>query len=195
MRSIPLTFCGAAVVAATLLSAPVALADSDSGSDSGRDQDSASRATLSVDPSSVAPGGEVDLQFDGCKSDEAKGISDAFESDASFSPEGSDGLFAEAKVRSDASAGDYDIWVTCNDDKSTRASGTVTVVDRDGTAPLTPIAPVAAGGGGTATVLAGETAEQSGPGTVHTVIGLVLAAVAAVAVALRSARRRRPVTD
>ncbi|MFD3483377.1 hypothetical protein [Streptomyces sp. NPDC058665] len=52
-----------------------------------------------------------------------------------------------------------------------------------------PVAPVRAGGGGrTSTVLAGD---EAGPSTPHAVIGLVLAGVAAVAVAIRSARRRR----
>ncbi|MFI6081480.1 hypothetical protein ACIBBB_10985 [Streptomyces sp. NPDC051217] len=52
-----------------------------------------------------------------------------------------------------------------------------------------PVAPVRAGGGGrTSTALAGD---EAGPSTPHTVIGLVLAGVAAVAVAIRSARRRR----
>ncbi|GAA4822117.1 hypothetical protein [Streptomyces ziwulingensis] len=53
-----------------------------------------------------------------------------------------------------------------------------------------PIAPVAAGGGGTA-LAAGDDAQADGPGTAHAVTGLVLAGVAAVAVALRSARRSR----
>ncbi|MFD3520589.1 hypothetical protein [Streptomyces sp. NPDC058653] len=52
-----------------------------------------------------------------------------------------------------------------------------------------PVAPVRAGGGGrTTTALAGD---EAGPSTPHTVIGLVLAGAAAVAVAIRSARRRR----
>lgn len=52
-----------------------------------------------------------------------------------------------------------------------------------------PVAPVRAGGGGkTGTAMA---ADKAGPSTPHTVIGLVLAGVAAVAVAVRSARRRR----
>ncbi|MEV6398890.1 hypothetical protein AB0M39_29590 [Streptomyces sp. NPDC051907] len=55
-----------------------------------------------------------------------------------------------------------------------------------------PVAPVRAGGGGAAPLAAQPAAEDAGPGTPHTVIGLVLAGVAAVAVALRSARRRRP---
>ncbi|WP_240135594.1 hypothetical protein [Streptomyces sp. MUM 178J] len=67
-----------------------------------------------------------------------------------------------------------------------------------------PVAPVRAGGGGAATLAGGQAAEQpsarpdvaeTGPGTPHTVIGLVLAGVAAVAVAFRSARRRRSGTD
>ncbi|MFF0289277.1 hypothetical protein [Streptomyces sp. NPDC005262] len=188
MRSIPLTFCGVVVVAVTLMPASVALADSGSG----QEKETQTRATLSVDPASIAPGGEVDLQVDGCNGKKAKGISDAFDSDAGFSAADESGLSATAKIRSDAAAGDYDIWVTCDDDKDTRVSGTVTVVAREGAAP---IAPVRAGGGGTATLLAGEAAQQDGPGIAHTVTGLVLAAVASVAVAFRSSRRRHPSTD
>ncbi|MEU2157777.1 hypothetical protein ABZ532_22690 [Streptomyces sp. NPDC019396] len=58
----------------------------------------------------------------------------------------------------------------------------------------TPYAPVRAGGGGTATSFAADgsrTGDQRGPGTTHTVVGLVLAAVAAVTIAFRGARRRR----
>ncbi|MDI9889133.1 hypothetical protein QMZ92_33535 [Streptomyces sp. HNM0645] len=57
-----------------------------------------------------------------------------------------------------------------------------------------PVAPVRAGGGGAADRLAAQSAESAdtqGPGTPHTVIGLLLAGAAAVAVAFRSARRRR----
>jgi hypothetical protein len=50
-----------------------------------------------------------------------------------------------------------------------------------------PVAPVHAGGGGTAT----SVAASAGPGTAHAVTGLVLAGVAAVAVVLRGSRRRR----
>lgn len=79
----------------------------------------------------------------------------------------------------------------CTDDKGTKVSGTVTVVGRGQASPL---APVRAGGGGTAARTDRE-AHQEGPGIVHAVIGLVLAAVAAVAVGFRSARRRRPAAD
>ncbi|WP_267243854.1 hypothetical protein [Streptomyces sp. PR69] len=70
--------------------------------------------------------------------------------------------------------------------------------------PASPVAPVRAGGGGTATLAGGQAAEQpsarpdvaeTGPSTPHTVIGLVLAGVAAIAVAFRSSRRRRPGAD
>ncbi|MFI6948419.1 hypothetical protein [Streptomyces sp. NPDC050422] len=186
MRSIPLTFCAAAVAAATLMPASVALANSDSDH-----EDSRSRATLTLSPASVSPGGEIDLEVAGCKGKEAKGSSDAFVSEARFSPGDDRTLFAEARVRSDAEPGDYDVQVVCKGDKHAKASAVLTVVHRSRPMPL---APVRAGGGGTA-VLADQAAQQDGPGTVHAVVGLALAAVAAVAVAFRSARRRRPATD
>ncbi|WP_406381654.1 hypothetical protein [Streptomyces sp. NBC_01618] len=185
MRSIPLTFCAAAVVAATLVPASVALADSDTGTDRGTG--SGSRTALSVSPPSLAPGGEVDLRLDSCGGKEAKGNSDVFVSEARFSPAADGGLIAQARLSTDASPGDHEIQVVCTDDKGTKVSGTVTVVDRGQASPL---APVRAGGGGTAALNERE-ARQEGPGIVHAVIGLVLAAVAAVTVAFRSARRRR----
>lgn len=57
-----------------------------------------------------------------------------------------------------------------------------------------PVAPVKAGGGGTAVLAAPVStvdAHDAGPSTSQTVIGLLLAGAAAVAAALRSARRRR----
>ncbi|MCX4786908.1 MULTISPECIES: hypothetical protein [unclassified Streptomyces] len=189
MRSIPLTFCAAAVVAAALMPASAALADSDTGTDRGTG--SGSRTALSVSPPSLAPGGAVDLRLDSCGGKEAKGNSDAFVSEARFSPAADGGLFAEARIGTDASPGDHEIQVVCTDDKGTKVSGTVTVVGRGQASPL---APVRAGGGGTAARTDRE-AHQEGPGIVHAVIGLVLAAVAAVAVGFRSARRRRPAAD
>ncbi|MFH8463885.1 hypothetical protein [Streptomyces sp. NPDC017991] len=61
-------------------------------------------------------------------------------------------------------------------------------------APASPVAPVHAGGGGTSRLAAAE-ARSEGPGTRHAVVGLVLAGVAAVAVAVSSARRGRRRTD
>ncbi|MES9555360.1 hypothetical protein ABZ776_10895 [Streptomyces sp. NPDC007076] len=192
MRLIPLTFCAAAVVAATLVPASAALADSDSGSGSGSAQEKG-RVSLTATPSSLVPGGETDLRLEGCEGGGATGRSDAFVSEARFSPAAGGGLVTRARISSNASPGDYDLRVDCEDGKGTTgatATGTLTVVDRGR---ATPLAPVAAGGGG-ATLFAGRDARQDGPGAVHAVIGLVLAAVAAVAVAFRSARRR-PATD
>ncbi|MFC9244522.1 hypothetical protein ACFT7S_10985 [Streptomyces sp. NPDC057136] len=179
MRSLPLTFCAAAAAAATLLPTTAALADSES------------HGRVSVTPSAIAPGGEVELWVDICgKGKQAKGNSDAFVSEAHFAPADNKGLFAEAKIRSDVEPGDYDVWVHCKGDKG-KATGKITVVHHR---QPSPVAPVRAGGGGTAT-LADQAAEQDGPGTPHAVTGLVLGAVAAVAVAFRSARRRRSATD
>ncbi|MEW2632046.1 hypothetical protein AB0903_10370 [Streptomyces sp. NPDC048389] len=58
-----------------------------------------------------------------------------------------------------------------------------------------PVAPVQAGGGGAAAVLAAPVStvdvDETGPSTSQTVTGLVLAGAAAIAVAVRSSRRRR----
>ncbi|MFF3779795.1 hypothetical protein [Streptomyces sp. NPDC001933] len=197
MRSTTLTFCAAAVIAATLVPASAALADSDSDSESAQEK---GRTSLTVTPASVGPGGEMDLRLEGCEGREATGESEVFVSEARFSPAADGGLFAEARISSDASPGEHGIRITCKDDKADKggeadkgaeAAGTVTVIDRGR---ATPLAPVAAGGGGTA-LFTDREAEQQGPGTVHALIGLALAAVAAVAVAFRSARRRRPVSD
>ncbi|WP_225831861.1 hypothetical protein [Streptomyces sp. NK08204] len=60
--------------------------------------------------------------------------------------------------------------------------------------PATPVAPVDAGGGGTAASASADNrdARAAGPGTVQTVTGLVLAGIAAVAVGLRARRSRGP---
>ncbi|MER5578820.1 hypothetical protein [Streptomyces massasporeus] len=57
-------------------------------------------------------------------------------------------------------------------------------------APASPVAPVQAGGGGAAGLVAAEE-RGAGPGTAQGVTGLVLAGVAAVVVALRGLRRGR----
>ncbi|MFB7916601.1 hypothetical protein [Streptomyces sp. NPDC056061] len=201
MRSTSLTLCSVAVVAATLTPAPAALAESGpgtgsrtgtgTGTDSGRGADS--RGSLSVTPSSAAPGGEIALGLDGCEGEEATGSSDALASEARFAPAADGGgLVAHARIGPDASPGDHEIRIVCSDDTAAGISGTVTVVDRDA---ATPLAPVRAGGGGTS-VLTDQETRQSGPGAVHAVIGLALAAVAVVAVAFRgAARRRRPAAD
>ncbi|WP_445277504.1 hypothetical protein [Streptomyces sp. DSM 41033] len=178
MRSLPLTFCAAIAAGAISLPATAALAATANDDRSG---------TVSVSPSRVSPGGEVELRTEACgKGRSARGNSEAFASEARFEPVDGKGLVAEARIRSDAAPDDYEVWVTCKDGHG-KATGTVTVVHHSRPSP---VAPVRAGGGGTA-ALAEEAADE-GPGTRHAVIGLGLGAVAAVAVAFRSARRRRP---
>ncbi|GGX20193.1 hypothetical protein [Streptomyces chryseus] len=187
MRSIQLALCAGAAVVAIMAPAAAAHAAPTENDGEGR---------VLVTPSTIAPGGEVDLRVDVCRGRHATGTSDAFAAPAHFSPAADRGdLFAEARIRSDAEAGDYEIWVRCKD--GGQANGTVTVVHHHKpthhpTHHATPIAPVHAGGGGTAETAA---TEEGGPGTPHTVIGLVLAGVAAVAVAFRSVRRRRTDSD
>ncbi|MFD9796168.1 hypothetical protein ACFWXK_35015 [Streptomyces sp. NPDC059070] len=185
MRFRQVTLC-AAMAATALLPVSAAAADSEP------------HGSLTVTPSTIAPGGEVSLRVSVCSGRQAVGTSEAFVSQAQFSPGRDGGLFAQARIRSDAPARDYDIWVNCKD-SSGQASGRLTVVHggsdhHDGSwhpdGHSTPFAPVHAGGGGTAQ-LAGQQATEQGPGTRHAMIGLALAAVAAVAVAGRSVRRRR----
>ncbi|KUL79492.1 MULTISPECIES: hypothetical protein [unclassified Streptomyces] len=156
---------------------------------------------VSVGPSTAAPGDDVALRVSGCPGRTATATSPAFVADAALTV-GEDGaLGGESRVRSTAKDGGYDVRVRCGD---TTRTGSVTVArraagpagaQRHGAPPspaASPTAPVRAGGGG-ATRLAMVDAREAGPGTAHTVTGLVLAGVAATAVALRSARRsRRP---
>ncbi|MEU5715654.1 hypothetical protein AB0G71_07645 [Streptomyces sp. NPDC020403] len=184
MRSLPLTFCAA--VAAAAIALPVSAAHADSET---RDPgDHKKSGSVTITPSRVSPGGEVELRVDVCgKGRSARGNSEAFVAEAHFRRAGGKGLVADARIRSDAAPDDYEVWVTCEDGHG-KATGTLTVVHRDRPSP---VAPVRAGGGGTATLAGEADSERSGPGTRHTVTGLALGAVAAVAVAYRSARRRR----
>ncbi|MFD3516234.1 hypothetical protein [Streptomyces sp. NPDC058657] len=171
MRSSQLTLCTGAALAAVLLSAPAALAENDEER----------HGIVTVTPSTIAPGGEVELMIDVCDGRRAIGKSEAFAEPARFHPREGGGLFAEARIRSDAEGRDYGIHVRCEGGSGT-ADGNVTVVHHR----VHPTAPVRAGGGGTALA-----AQSDGPGTPHTLIGLGLAGIAAIAIAGRSVRRRR----
>ncbi|WP_367836365.1 hypothetical protein [Streptomyces rochei] len=152
---------------------------------------------VSVSPSSPAPGGDVRLRVADCTEKAAVAVSAAFVSDVKLSLSGSDGVLVGAgTVRSTTEVGAYAVRVTCGD----RArEGTVTVAGRERpTAPASPVAPVDAGGGGTARLAASDARDEARPeppGTAHTVTGLVLAGIAAVAVALRGVRSRSRGTD
>lgn len=164
--------------AAVLVAVPTAAQAADSG------------GPVTVTPNAVAPGTEIDLRVSGCDGTTGRATSDAFVSPGVLAPS-ADGptLFAEARVKSSATPGTYEIKVACGG-AGTLAKGAVRVLDGNSPSPSpTPTAPVHAGGGGAAARLAAV--NEDGPGTRHAVIGLVLTAVAAVAVAFRSVRRRR----
>ncbi|MCT9079399.1 hypothetical protein [Streptomyces fulvoviolaceus] len=185
MGSLRLTLCtGLLAVTALTPTAAAYAADADARS-------------VSVTPSSPAPGTDVALRVRGCAGKTATAASAAFVADARLtSADG--GLAGETRVRSSIEPGSYDVKIVCAD---VEVKGHITVVGKATSQPsahASPVAPVHAGGGGTATHLsavnavnAAEARGAAGPGTVHAVIGLVLASVAAVAVVLRSSRRSR----
>lgn len=158
---------------------------------------------VTVTPSAIAPGGEVEIRVDGCDSSDGRATSPAFVTQAGLS--GGEGghskspLFGDTRVKSSVKAGNYTIDVRCGGHHHRSGTGTFHVVhgSHHPHAAESPIAPVRAGGGGTAALAAEqrERADESGPGTPHAVVGLVLAGVAAVAVACRSVRRQRAARD
>lgn len=78
MRSLPLTFCATVAAATIALPASTALAESEPKDHKG---------SVSVTPSNVSPGGEVELWVDACgRSRSATGNSEAFVSEARFAP-------------------------------------------------------------------------------------------------------------
>jgi hypothetical protein len=185
MGSLRLTLCSAALAVTVLTPAAHA---ADGGS-------------VTVIPSSPAPGADVALRVSGCAVKSATAASAAFVTDARLT--GSGGTLAgETRVRTTIEAGSYDVRISCAD---TRVNGKIIV--RPGSAQpsgqaappahaspsahTSPVAPVPAGGGGTAHLSAVDDARAAGPGTAQGVTGLILAGVAAVAVALLGSRRSR----
>ncbi|MGC9376206.1 hypothetical protein [Streptomyces sp. MH13] len=154
---------------------------------------------VSVSPSTPAPGSDVKLRVAGCAEETAVAVSAAFVSDAPLTPSAQDGVLVGASsIRSTTAAGAYSVRVECGNDAHEAREGTVTVVGQPRqAAPASPVAPVDAGGGGTARLAADarDEARPDPPGTAHTVTGLVLAGIAAVAVALRGVRSRSRGTD
>ena len=190
MRSLRLTLCTGLMLATALTPAAYA-ADGGAG--------------IAVSPSSPAPGTDIALKVTGCTAKTATASSAAFVADAHLTV--TDGaLMGETRIRTSIEAGAYDVKVRCG---GSERKARLTVADKDKspdvsqqsgsptdqpTSASSPVAPVHAGGGGTAqlsAVNAAEDARAAGPGAGHAVIGLILAAAAAVAVGLRSARRSR----
>ncbi|WP_416974950.1 hypothetical protein [Streptomyces sp. 4F14] len=173
---------------------------------------------VSVVPSTPLAGGEVALKVSGCAGKTAKAVSGAFVSDARLIGTGGT-LVGETKIRSTTRPGAYDVTITCAD---AEIKGRITVAGPGATPYATPVAPVHAGGGGAAALLADRARRQAetrpddripadprtpadlqtlaqpraaAPNTAHTVTGLTLTALAALAVlALRGVLRRRGAT-
>ncbi|MFF1404595.1 hypothetical protein [Streptomyces sp. NPDC058294] len=181
MGSLRLTLCTGFVAVAALAPAAHAVA-ADGGS-------------VSVTPASPAPGADVTVRVAGCTGRQGTAASAAFVADARLA--GAQGsLSGETRVRTSIEPGAYEVRITCADYAVT---GRITVVRagagrREETVRLpdvaaSPVAPVPAGGGGTAHFATVAT-NGSGPGTAQAATGLALAGIAAVAVGLRARRSR-----
>ncbi|MFJ8104335.1 hypothetical protein [Streptomyces sp. NPDC096132] len=187
MSSLKVTFCAGVAAAAAVFVPTAHVWGVDGGSGGG---------SVSVTPSTPAPGAEVTLKVSGCGGRTATAASAAFVSDVRLV--GTDGtLVGETRVRSSIEAGTYDVKISCVD---FQVKGRIQVVAQapprsdQPSAPAThasPVAPVQAGGGGAAPLAAADEARVEGPGTAQAVTGLVLAGVAAGVVAYRSTRGAR----
>jgi hypothetical protein len=208
MGSLRLTLCTGFVWAAAL--APTAYA---------------ADADVLVAPSPPEPGSDIHVYARGCAGRTGTASSEAFVADAVLTGEGG-ALAGETRVRSSVRPGGYRIEVTCYGVEGKTTTRAVLAVrsraavakgsgaSKGGekgsgpgpSAPLTaypsPVAPVRAGGGGAAHLLATESRElatesrelntrDDGPGTRQAVIGLVLVSVAALAAVFRGVRRGR----
>ncbi|MFJ9860471.1 hypothetical protein ACIRVN_23705 [Streptomyces albogriseolus] len=152
---------------------------------------------VSVVPAAPAPGADIALRVTGCDAREAVAQSPALVSDARLTPDDGDGLAGDGRVRSTVTAGTYTVTVACD---GAEHKGTVEVVRKhipaagaEPSAHPSPVAPVNAGGGGAARILA-DGRERHGPGAAQTVVALALAGTAALTVhraARRQARRGR----
>jgi hypothetical protein len=177
MGSLRLTLCTGLLACAAGL-APAAAARAADGQ------------AVTVIPAAPSAGSVVALRVSGCSGATGTAVSTAFVSDARLAGTGGD-LTGQAQVRSTIGAGTYDVQVSC---AGSAVTGSVTVVPQSSSepdAPASPFAPVHAGGGGAAP-LASVESRSTGPGTAQAVTGLLLAAFAAAAVGLLSARRRGP---
>ncbi|MFJ3904186.1 hypothetical protein [Streptomyces sp. NPDC090025] len=156
-----------------------------------------------VTPGTASPGADVDVRVTGCDGTTGAARSQAFVAQAELT--GRDGgknpLFGDTTLKSELEDGTYKVSVTC-DGHEHQDVGWVQVrrhhePSHRPTHHPSPIAPVHAGGGGTAAFAApaapgvAQTAAEEGLGTPYTLLGLGLAALAAVAVAFRSSARRR----
>ncbi|WP_203617448.1 hypothetical protein [Streptomyces bauhiniae] len=196
MGSLRLTLCSGIIAAAAFTPAVAHAADGGGTHGTGG---------LTVAPAIPLPGTDVSLRVRGCTASQGTAVSSAFVSDARLTG-GQGDLSGQTRVRTSLKAGAYDVRITCADYSftgriSVDESGPGTRPDADSdSGPITgpsPIAPVHAGGGGTAsgadtsTLFATVAPTGSGPGAAQALTGLALAGCAAVTVgALRSRRSR-----
>ncbi|MFF4655054.1 hypothetical protein [Streptomyces sp. NPDC001381] len=189
MSSLKVTLCAGVAAAAAVLLPTVHASGEDGGGGGG---------SVSVTPSTPAPGADVTLKVSGCGGRKATAASAAFVADARLVGTGGT-LVGETRVRSSIQAGTYDVKITCVD---FQVKGRIKVVAPAESQPLpdrpsaptghaSPVAPVHAGGGGAAPLAAADEARVDGPGTAQAVTGLVLAGVAAAVVAYRGVRGAR----
>ncbi|WP_234543666.1 hypothetical protein [Streptomyces shenzhenensis] len=184
MGSLRLTFCTGLLACAAGLAPTAAHAADGQG--------------VTVTPASPPAGSVVALRVSGCSGTTGTAASTAFVSDARLGGTGG-ALTGQAQVRSTIGAGTYTVHVSC---AGSAVTGSVSVVpssaqlpqslkqDVPGAVPASPVAPVHAGGGGTAPLASAES-RPAGPDTAQAVTGLLLAAFAAAAVGLLSVRRGR----
>ncbi|MGW7691923.1 hypothetical protein ACWGMA_24175 [Streptomyces asiaticus] len=192
MRIVALTLCSAACAAvAALTAAAPALAE----------QRHSATTTIRISPRALAPGAEVEVWAFGCPDRVATASSPVFVDDAELTPEG-DALFSEATIRSTAVKGAHRVTLDCADgglvhedgtdadgadgaggDGQGGAGGVALAVER----PPSPVAPVRAGGGGTAP---DEARPRDDIGAAEA-YGLVLSGGTAVAVGGLAVHRRR----
>ncbi|MBG0854974.1 hypothetical protein I2W78_24790 [Streptomyces spinoverrucosus] len=181
MGSLRLTLC-TGVLAATATLTPAAHAADDG---------------VSVSPSTPAPGSDVALRVTGCTGRTGLAASPAFIADVRLS--GADGvLTGETRVRSSLRpAQSYEVKVTCDGADGPKSITTpLTLAGAPASGPdlgspsayASPVAPVKAGGGGTAGLAAADT-RDTGPNPAHAVIGLILVGAAGVAVVVLGSRR------
>ncbi|MEU8876846.1 hypothetical protein AB0D24_38075 [Streptomyces javensis] len=199
MRIVALTLCGAAcaAVAAATAAAP-ALAE----------PRHSATTTIRISPRALAPGAEVEVWAFGCPDRVATASSPVFVDDAELTPEG-DALFSEATIRSTAARGAHRVTLDCAGGGLVREDGTgADGAGADGTGadgaggdgqsgaggvalaverPPSPVAPVRAGGGGTAP---DEARPRDDIGAAEA-YGLVLSGGTAVAVGGLAVHRRR----
>ncbi|MFH0244185.1 hypothetical protein ACGRHY_17595 [Streptomyces sp. HK10] len=203
----------AGLAALTVLAAPAAAAESPGPGTSrppgpgtsrppapGTAESGSPEVSVRVTPAKVRPGTEIELWAVSCKGTVATARSEAFVADALLAP-GADrgGLRGEAVVRSDAEPREYRITVEC---MGVKVTGRVTV-HHSGSGPasggpshhatdpaVSPVAPVPAGGGGTAKA-AGDEGGEAGPSALHTALGAGLAGTATLVALWRAAALRR----